>query len=147
MHFAERESLRPSIEATYAQGATRAEVLAQYPQAVAAEPQAQAQEGPDGMPGRPLTVAEQVHIRKLLHGIGEADPRTVEEVVRRCQDSPGYRRYFLARASQEHTAALGEAHADHQSVSNAPKPAPLRHHPDGAAKTFTNPIPREAGNA
>lgn len=139
LHIAERES----FAVTCIPEATQAEVLARYPQAVAAEPRGEVPERPvEG-----LTVAEQSSIRRWLHCIGEADPRTVAEVVRRCEESAGYRRHFLGRGYLEHSVtAPEEAHAESKSVQHAKQPAPLRHSAATVAKSYTETIPRRAGN-
>lgn len=142
LHFTSRES----FAVTCIPEATRDEVPEKYPQAVACEPQSERVE----KPVEALTVAEQAGIRRWLHRIGEADARTVAEVVRRCQEDLGHRRYFLSRANEipaEHTATTtDEAHADRQSGLQATKAAPLGHRAAEVAKSYTENYTEEAVN-
>jgi hypothetical protein len=89
IHFADRE---PRV-VSFSPEAARAEVLKQYPDAVAAEPFS-----PDVQPVAPLHPDEEAVIRAWLASICEDGPDTVEGVISNCRQSIGARGYFLGRS-------------------------------------------------
>ena len=70
---------------------TRAEVLALYPDAVAAEPFVPVIR----RPSTPLTAVEELAIRQWLAQIGETDPLTIAEAIDRCRREADSRETFL----------------------------------------------------
>ena len=71
--------------------ATRAEVLALYPDAVAAEPFVPVIRRPAEL----LSAVEELAIRQWLAQIGETDPLTITEAIERCRREADARETFL----------------------------------------------------
>ena len=93
IHFADREPLA----STFSPEATHAEVLAQFPDAVAAEPAVNSTG--DALPA--LTAEDETAIRVWLALIEETDPATIAEVIGQCQQDADARHYFTRRAAAE----------------------------------------------
>ena len=93
IHFADREPLT----STFSPEATHAEVLAQFPDAVAAEPAVNSTG--DALPA--LTASEETAIRAWLALIEETDTATIAEVIGKCQRDADARDYFTGRAAAE----------------------------------------------
>jgi hypothetical protein len=91
IHFAGRDP----VFVSFSPEATRGEVLAAYPGAVAAEPSPKA-----GKPPIPelLTAAEESALQKWLAQIGETDEPPIAEILRECRSDGDAREYFLTRA-------------------------------------------------
>lgn len=92
LHFSDREPLTVAC----CPAATRAEVLAWHPGAVAAEPFTPTTR----QPSAPMADGEESMVMAWLAQIGETDPATVGEVVDACRRDEDARRYFLGRAAQ-----------------------------------------------
>jgi hypothetical protein len=90
LHFPDREPLTVACTPP----ATHAEILAAYPDALAAEPIATGRRQPDAL----LSGDQEAAIRVWLAAIGETDEATVAEVLTRCRQDEEVRRYFLDRA-------------------------------------------------
>ncbi|GHU03557.1 hypothetical protein FACS1894158_02220 [Betaproteobacteria bacterium] len=87
IHFADRDSLEVSITPA----ATHAEVLAQYPAAVAAEPFTPAARAPADT----LSAADERSIREWLSSIGESDMSICDVVLDQSRHDVAARDYFL----------------------------------------------------
>lgn len=77
--------------------ATHAEMLAWYPDAVAAEPFTPTIR----QPSAPMAAAQEAAIRAWLAQINETDPATIAEVIERCHRDVNAREYFTGRAAAE----------------------------------------------
>ena len=84
--------------------ASHAEMLAWYPDTVAAEPSTPTIR----QPSAPMSAAQESAIRAWLALIEETDPTTVADVIERCRQDVNAREYFTGRA-----------------VAELPKPSPL----------------------
>ena len=93
IHFTDHEPLT----STFSPEATHAEVLAQFPDAVAAEPVAHP--AASALPA--LTAEEEEAIRAWLALIEETDPATIAEVIGQCQRDADARGYFTGRAAAD----------------------------------------------
>lgn len=78
-------------------GTTWRDLLAEYPNATAAEPLRLDIE----TPARSMTEAEDAAIRRWLALIGETDPDTISDVLKGCTRDIDIRQYFLGRAAAE----------------------------------------------
>ena len=86
----------PTINVCSVPGSTFAEIMANYPAAVAAEPFTPVTEAPDTA----LTASEERAIRDWCASIGEDDPATISECLSRCRTDQNARSYFLRRAAE-----------------------------------------------
>jgi hypothetical protein len=93
IHYPDRDPL----EVTCCPDATHAEILEQYPDAVAAEPFTPAIR----QASAPLTASEESAIRVWLALIEETDTATIAEVIGQCQRDAEARDYFTGRAAAE----------------------------------------------
>ena len=93
IHFIERDPL----ELTCCPEATHAEILASYPDAIAAEPFKPSIRQPSSA----ITGDEEKAIRAWLALIEETDSATVAEVIGQCQRDADARAYFTGRAAAE----------------------------------------------
>lgn len=91
IHYTDREPL----ELACSPPATHAEVLEQYPDAVAAEPFTPTIR----QPSAPMSTEEETAILAWLALIGETDPEAIAEVIGQCQRDANVRDYFTGRAS------------------------------------------------
>jgi hypothetical protein len=85
---------RPAKIVSYTPPSTRAEVMADYPAAIRAEPLTP----PMTSPGAPMSRDEETAIRAWLDRIGEHDPTTRAEVLTACRTDSGARDYYVRRA-------------------------------------------------
>lgn len=92
IHFVDREPL----EVGTVPFSTHAEILAQYPYAVAAEPFTPTIR----QSSAPMTAEEETAIRAWLALIEETDPATIAEVIGQCQRDADARDYFTRRAAE-----------------------------------------------
>lgn len=76
---------------------TRADVLRDYPGAIAAEP---IPEIPKRVPTASMTAEEETAIRAWLAHIGETDPAIIAEVLDQCRTDADARYYFIRRAEE-----------------------------------------------
>jgi DNA polymerase elongation subunit (family B) len=76
--------------------ATRAEVMAFYPEASDAVPH----QWPKTRPDRAMTAEEASLIRAWLEAIDERDPECIETVFRQCEEDAEARRFYLGRANE-----------------------------------------------
>lgn len=90
IHYADRDP----VIVSFSPEATHGEVLAAYPDAVAAEPAS------DGgiPPSTHLSAGEESSLQKWLASIGETDAPTIAEMLRQCRTDAEARGYFLDRA-------------------------------------------------
>ena len=93
IHYSHRDPL----EVACCPEATHAEILEQYPDAVAAEPFTPTIR----QPSPTLTANEEKAIRAWLALIEETDPATIAEVIGQCQRDADARDYFTGRAAAE----------------------------------------------
>jgi hypothetical protein len=93
IRFADREPL----EAFCVPPATREEMLASWPDAIAVEPF----EPAITPPARPLNVKEEQTIRRWLALIGETDQAMIAGIIRKCQSDAATRANLLERAAEE----------------------------------------------
>lgn len=91
---------RDPLEAATIPPSTRSEMLALYPDAIAAEPFATISQRP---PAR-MTAGDEAAVRAWLEQTGETDAATVADVLRQCQRDAEARRYFIGRAAAVHVA-------------------------------------------
>jgi hypothetical protein len=91
VHFVDRDPLEVSCFPE----ASHAEILSDYPNAVAAEPVPR----PSGRWSTTMSPVEESATRSWLAGIGERDQDTVAEVIEACQRDAGAREYFIGRAN------------------------------------------------
>ncbi|HUW37488.1 MAG TPA: hypothetical protein VMV91_09150 [Rhodocyclaceae bacterium] len=91
MHFPDREP----VEIYTSPESSMAEVLRDFPDAVAAEPIPPA----PARPTAPLTAREETAIRAWLELIEETDTAIIADVLGRCRADPEARAYFTGRAS------------------------------------------------
>ncbi|MEF8724366.1 hypothetical protein E4Q23_15060 [Candidatus Accumulibacter phosphatis] len=96
VHFADGDALAVSVSPA----ASNAEVLANYPGALAAEPIDTVSQQPEAM----LTSDQEAAIVGWLTAIGEADQAIVSDVRAQCRHDDGARQYFLGRAGECATA-------------------------------------------
>ena len=89
LHFADL----PTINVLSVPGSTFAEIMANYPAAIAAEPFAPVSEAPDTA----LTASEEQAIRTWLDKIGESDKAVIDSTLTRCRADKGARDYFQSR--------------------------------------------------
>lgn len=94
LHFADRDP----VEVACSPVATHAEILASYPDALAAEPFEDPTITP---PTAPLSRGEEASIRRWLALIEETDPAIIEHVAEQCRLDAEARRYFIERAAAE----------------------------------------------
>jgi hypothetical protein len=92
LHFTDRNPLIVS----FSPEASHAEVLADYPDAVAAEP---ADSIPDTGQPDPMTQGQETAIRGGLDRIGETDPAVIGEVLDACLRDVSARGYYLGRGT------------------------------------------------
>jgi hypothetical protein len=93
IHFTDRDPMT----VTFRPEASHAEVLEQYPDAVAAEPV------PGTLaaePSGPMTLEQETAILAWLTSIGENDIVTLGEVIDACRRDADARAYFLGRVSE-----------------------------------------------
>lgn len=95
IHFADRNPM----EVAFSPAVSHAEVLAIYPDALAAEPAVEVRQ-----PGGPLTGDHEAIVRAWLAQIGEVDVDVVGDVLERCRQDDDVRQYFLDRAGEGITA-------------------------------------------
>lgn len=76
---------------------TRAEVLRDYPGAIAAEP---IPEAAKRIPTAPMTAEEEAAIRAWVAYIEETDPATIADVLHQCRTDADAREYFVRRAEE-----------------------------------------------
>ena len=93
IHYPDRDP----VEVACCPEATHADILEQYPDAVAAEPFTPTIR----QPSAPLTANEETAIRAWLALIEETDPATIAEVIGQCQRDADARDYFTGRAAAE----------------------------------------------
>lgn len=93
LHFPDADSK----EVHFIPAATHAQVLADYPDAVAAEPFTPTIR----QPSAPLTTSDETAIRAWLTLIEETDPATIAEVIGQCQRDAEARDYLIGRAAAE----------------------------------------------
>ena len=91
IHFADAEPRT----CTFSPEVSHGEVLAQFPDAVTAEPVVNSTS--DALPA--LTAQEEAAIRAWLARIEETDPATIAEVIGHCQRDADVRDYFTERAA------------------------------------------------
>lgn len=84
---------RNPLEVAFSPEATHAEVLGDYPDALATE-----QIEPGGQPSAPLTASEETAIRAWLALIEETDEATIDDVLTLCRHDDDARAYYLGRA-------------------------------------------------
>ncbi|WP_374683098.1 hypothetical protein [Accumulibacter sp.] len=89
VHFTDRDSLEVSVSPA----ASHAEVLASYPDALAAEPFVA-----DIEEGAPITCEQEAAIVGWLAEIGETDHRITTDVLTRCRHDSDARAYYRGRA-------------------------------------------------
>ena len=98
---------RPPLEVLYPSGATRAVVLAAFPDAQQAHPFAPSIRRPSS----PLTGEEETLLRRWLAQTGETDPAIIAATIEQCQRDADARHYFIhKRAAVElpqHTKTAG----------------------------------------
>jgi hypothetical protein len=97
---------RDPMTVTFSPEASRAEVLEQYPEAVAAEP---VPDSPKAESSGLLTPEQETAILAWLAFIGENDIVTLGEVIEACRRDADARAYFLGRASER---LVGDGKAD-----------------------------------
>lgn len=88
---------RPPLEVLYPSGATRAVVLAAYPDAQQAQPFTPSIRRPSS----PLSGEEEALLRRWLAQTGETDPAIIAAALDQCQRDADARRYFIKRAASE----------------------------------------------
>ncbi len=93
LHFSDREPL----EVWYSPAATHAQVLADCPDALAAEPIVAAAR-PCAIP---MAADEEQFIRAWMGRIEESDPVTIADVLDKCQRDADARDYCIRRAAEE----------------------------------------------
>lgn len=93
LHFTDRDPL----EVTSIPEATHAEILAEYPDAIAAVPF----EPTIRQPYAPMTGDEEKAIRAWLALIEETDHATIADVLNKCKQNADARDYFTGRAADE----------------------------------------------
>ena len=98
---------RPPLEVLYPSGATRAVVLATYPDAQQVHPFVPITRRPSS----PLSGEEEATLRRWLAHTGETDPAIIAATLDQCQQSADARHYFIhKRAAVElpqHTKTAG----------------------------------------
>lgn len=87
-----------------APAATQAQVLADNPTTIAAEPFTPT----PVLPEHPLSAEDESAIRNWLAAIGETDADCIAEVLDGCNQDQAARDYFLGRASELNRAALAQ---------------------------------------
>jgi hypothetical protein len=80
---------------SYSPAVTHAEVMARYPNAIAADPYTPVTQKPDA----PVSTEDEAAILGWLAHIGEAASETIAEVMAQCQGDAGARSYYLGRAN------------------------------------------------
>ena len=88
---------RPPLEVLYPSGATRAVVLAAFPDAQQAQPFTPSIRRPSS----PLNGEEEALLRRWLAQTGETDPAIIAATLDQCQQSADARHYFIKRAASE----------------------------------------------
>jgi hypothetical protein len=92
LHFPDRNPLIVSCSPE----AKHAEILEQYPDAVAAEPVT-----PARLSSAPMPASEEQSIREWLAAIGETDSAIIDETLEKCRQDADARAYFVGRVKQE----------------------------------------------
>lgn len=93
LHYPDREP----VELFTSPESTLAEVLRDFPEAIAAEPIPPAPTKPTA----PLTAREESLIRAWLVLIEETDPATIADVLGRCRTDPEAKDYYTGRAAAQ----------------------------------------------
>ena len=89
---------RPPLEILYPSGASRAEVLAAYPDAQQVQPFTPCPR----RPSRPMSGEEEALLRRWLAQTGETDPAIIAATIDQCQRDAHARHYFInKRAAAE----------------------------------------------
>lgn len=88
---------RDPVEVYSLPESTHAEMLRDFPGAIAAEPIKQTPR----QPARPLTADEEMAIRTWLTHIKETDPYMIADVLEQCRNDADARDYFIGRAAVE----------------------------------------------
>ncbi|WP_341678382.1 hypothetical protein [Niveibacterium sp. SC-1] len=124
LHFADHDPL----EVFTTPAASHSEVLALYPEAIAAEPCK-----PGAIAERLLAAEDETSIRRWLVSIGENDEGAAAELLDLCRHDNAAKGYFLARSVS--VCALEGAPGDRQPRCKDYRPGPISFSPQkGAAR-------------